>query len=211
MPSLPRQSEADRTAGRRYLQNRGIDPETIENAERAGFLRYTGGAVLFCGYDQGGLTGVTRCVTRRAIESSAPVQKRDLLGSDKRFPPILPGNPKSVWIVEGGVDALALHSLARRQGELAPTVIMTGGANVRAFLDREPIQALLRRADRVTIARDNERDPAIQARTDLEHDRQRSRVQAITGKTVKDWKPEHGKDLAEHNQREASRGRGMSR
>ena len=211
LPSLPKQTEADRKAGRSYLQNRGIDLDIIEAAERAGFVRYTSGAALFVGYDQGGLTGLARCVTRRAIERSDPIQKRELRGSDKRYPPILPGNPKSVWIVEGGVDALALHNMAKHRGEAAPTVIVSGGANVRSFLDTEPIRTLLRRADRVVIARDNERDPAIQARTDLEHDQQRERVHAITGKEVMDWKSDRAKDLAQHNEWKIGRGRGMER
>jgi hypothetical protein len=64
--------------------------ETIEHAEEAGMVRYTGGAVLFVGYDS---RGPVQNVTRRAIDEADPIQKRDLLGSDKRFPPVLPGDP----------------------------------------------------------------------------------------------------------------------
>ncbi|WP_223925564.1 hypothetical protein, partial [Aeromonas caviae] len=38
----------------------------------------------------------------RADAPADPVQKRDLRGSDKIYPPILPGDPAKVWIVEGG-------------------------------------------------------------------------------------------------------------
>ncbi|WP_223930825.1 hypothetical protein, partial [Aeromonas caviae] len=36
---------------------------------------------------------------------------------DKSYPPILPGDPAKVWIVEGGPDALALHDIAKRSGQ----------------------------------------------------------------------------------------------
>lgn len=94
--------------------------------------------------------GRARNATRRAIDPADEVQQRDLRGSDKRFPPVLPGNPISVWIVEGGTDALALHSMARRGGQQTPTVLVSGGANVRGVLETEAAQVLLRQADRVT-------------------------------------------------------------
>lgn len=208
-PTLPPEAGPDRDAGRAYLKRRGIGLETIRAAEQVGFLRYVQGAVLFVGRDA---AGQVRNVSRRAVDRAEEVQKRDFRGSDKRYPPILPGNPASVWIVEGGTDALALHELARRSGQQPPTVLVSGGANVRAFLDMPVIQALLRRAGQVTIARDRESDPVKQAETDAAHDQQRERVQEITGRTVRDWRPPVGvKDLAEYNEREAARQRGMTR
>ncbi|WP_148721735.1 hypothetical protein, partial [Klebsiella pneumoniae] len=53
----------------------------------------------------------------RAPSGFDPVQKRDLRGSDKIYPPILPGDPAKVWIVERGPDALALHDIAKRSGQ----------------------------------------------------------------------------------------------
>jgi hypothetical protein len=35
------------------------------------------------------------------------ITKMDLKGSDKRFSAALPGHKRQVWIVEGGIDALA--------------------------------------------------------------------------------------------------------
>jgi hypothetical protein len=201
-PRMPKQEVASRALGRDYLINdRGISMDTIEHAERSGLLRYVDGGVLFVGYDQ---AGTPQNITRRAIGPSDPVQKRDFRGSDKRYPPILPGDPSIVWIVEGGADALALHDIAKRQGRLQPTVIVSGGANVRSFLEQVEVQAILRQAERVTIAGENERDEATQKRTDEAHQKQVQRVKEITGRAVKSWTPKQylGKDLAEMNYRQ---------
>ncbi|MGC9129195.1 MAG: toprim domain-containing protein, partial [Acidithiobacillus sp.] len=161
-PQLPVQTHNAREVGRDDLMRRGISLDTIVHAEKAGMLRYADGAVLFVGYDR---AGTAQNVTRRATDPSDEVQKRDLRGSDKSYPPILPGDPARVWIVEGGADALALHDIAKRKGELPPTVIVSGGANVRSFLEREHVQDILRRAERVTIAGENEKNPETQQRT----------------------------------------------
>ena len=155
-PQLPAQGLAAREHGRDYLKGRGISPDTIEHAEKAGMVRYADGGVLFVGYDR---TGTAQNATRRAIAPADPVQKRDLRGSDKSYPPILPGDPAKVWIVEGGPDALALHDIAKRSGQQPPTVIVSGGANVRSFLERDDVQAILKRAERVTVAGENEKNP----------------------------------------------------
>ncbi|MGD7503780.1 DUF3991 domain-containing protein, partial [Ralstonia pseudosolanacearum] len=88
-------------AGRAYLRDqRLIDDDSIGYAEQSQMLRYdSDGRLLFAGYDD---QGRARNVTRRAINSRESVQKRDLKGSDKSFPPILPGDKGApVWIVEG--------------------------------------------------------------------------------------------------------------
>ncbi|HDS4790969.1 TPA: hypothetical protein QH391_005235, partial [Klebsiella pneumoniae subsp. pneumoniae] len=92
-PQLPAQGLAAREHGRDYLKGRGISPDTIEHAEKAGMVRYADGGVLFVGYDR---TGTAQNATRRAIAPADPVQKRDLRGSDKIYPPILPGDPAKV-------------------------------------------------------------------------------------------------------------------
>ena len=162
MPEPPRrerparwpQSRADRHAGRVYLHGRGISPATLDHAERTGFLRYTGGGVLFVGRDG---SGALRNVGKRLIAPGPDEPpKRDLAGSDKQYPPILPGNPRVVWIVEGGVDALAARDLAMRRGKAPPTVLVSGGAGVRCFLDHPTVQTLLLHADSVVVVRDNE-------------------------------------------------------
>ena len=195
---VPEQAAQDMRRGRAYLQSRGISPETIEQAEKAGMLRYARGGVLFVGRDG---SGTVQSATRRATDPADAVQKRDLRGSDKSYPPILPGDPAKVWIVEGGADALALHDIARRSGKQPPTVIVSGGAQVRSFLERAEVQAALRRADRVTVAGENEKTDEAQARADAGHQRQAGRVAEITGREVRRWTPAaaQGKDLADVN------------
>jgi len=166
-------------------------------------VRYADGGVLFVGYDR---AGTAQNATRRAIAPADPVQKRDLRGSDKSYPPILPGDPAKVWIVEGGPDALALHDIAKRSGQQPPTVIVSGGANVRSFLERGDVQTILKQAERVIVAGENEKNPEAQAKADAGHQKQAQRVAEITGREVRQWtpKPEHGKDLADMNARQVA-------
>lgn len=203
-PRVPVQSPVDRDQGRDYLKGRGISAQTIQHAEKTGMVQYTDGAVLFVGRDQ---DGKVQNVNRRATKADDPVQKRDFRGSDKSYPPILPGDPATVWIVEGGPDALALHDIAKRSGQQQPTVIVSGGANVRSFLEREQVQEMLKRADRVTVCGENERTLDAQARADQGHQRQADRVAEITGREVRQWTPpeQGGKDLADYNRAHAQK------
>ena len=198
-PALLPQTRADRHAGRGYLHGRGVSSDTLDHAERTGFLRYTGG-VLFVGRD---VNGQARHITKRAIDPGPDEKpKRDLAGSDKQYPPLLPGNPRVVWIVEGGVDALAARDLAQRRGKAPPTVLVSGGATVRCFLDHPTVQTLLLHADAVVVVRDNESTAKKQAETDSAHDLQIVRIRELRS-TCGDWRPPAGvKDVAELNQRE---------
>lgn len=175
-------------AGRSYLRDmRMIDDDSMDYAEQSQMLRYDPqGRLLFAGYDA---DGRARNVTRRAIDSRETVQKRDLRGSDKSFPPILPGDKgASVWIVEGGVDAIALHAEARATGRQIPQIIVSGGSGVRSFLENREVQQMLRDAPRVTIAADNEKDADTQARTDAQHEAQEAAVAAFNPE-VTVWHP----------------------
>jgi hypothetical protein len=194
--ALPPFKPHQRSAGRAYLAGRGISPATLDAAEAAGMLRYALDAVLFVGYDE---AGQPRSATKRMIDDDATPNKRDLRGSVKAFCPVLPGDPATLWIVEGGTDALAVQDREGRGGKPAPTVIVTGGAGVRSFLDRPVIHALLRKAARVVIACENEKDTETQARTDAHHAQQRDRVCRIApGAAVQLWHPPAGcKDVAQ--------------
>ena len=199
LPQIPTPGPTARDRGREYLRGRGISTESILHAEEGAFVRYADGAVFFVGYDQ---QGRARSATRRAIDPADAVQKRELRGSDKAFPAILfgdHGDRSAVWIVEGGVDALALHDLARRAGKAPPTALVSGGAAVIAFFGQVEIQALLRQAHRVVIAGEHEKSPAAQERADAGHLRQAERVAEITGHAPCIWKPKVGNDLAELN------------
>lgn len=175
-------------SGRAYLRDqRLIDDDSIGHAEESQMLRYDpDGRLLFAGYDD---QGRARNVTRRAINSRETVQKRDLKGSDKSFPPILPGDQGApVWIVEGGVDAIALHAEARAKGKIIPNIIVSGGSGVKSFLENAQVQQLMRGAPKVTIACDNEKDTETQARTDAQHASQRNAV-ASFNREVSLWHP----------------------
>ena len=145
--------------------------------------------------------GVAQSVTKRATSPKAAFQQRDFRSSDKSWPAILPGDPRDVWIVEGGADALALQDLATRQGVPVPSVIVSGGANVLAFLERASVQKLLKQADRVTVAGKIKKSDKAQARADAGRQKQAERIKEITGRKVLRWwpEPEQGRDLAEQN------------
>ena len=198
-PVVPPETADGKRQGREYLEGRGISIETIQHAEKTGFLRHVRDAVLFLGRD---VSGAIQNVIRRATKSSDPVQKRDFRGSDKRHPPILPGDPSNVWLVEGCPDALALHDLTARAGVERPTAIVTGGINVLALFQSERIYAILRSAQSVTLARDREKDADTQAKANIAAEKQSAAIEAITGFAPRPWwpKPGQGKDLADVNQ-----------
>ena len=196
-PTMPVQTQADLKAGRAYLFDRGISLETIEYAEKVGMLRYSQGAVLFVGYDE---KRVAQSITRRSINASEAIQKRDLMGSDKRHPAMLQGAPGAVLVVEGGMDALAAMDLERRQKRPMPTVLVSGGANVRAWIETPWIQKVLKLAKKIVVAFEREKKPEAQAKTDAAHELQIQRLREVCSAQVEEWKPPVGaKDLAELN------------
>lgn len=175
-------------AGRAYLRGKHlIDDDSIAHAEGASMLGYDPeGRLLFTGHDE---HGRVRNVTRQATHSRESVQKRDLRGSDKAFPPILPGDKgASVLIVASGVDAIAAHAEARTKGQVIPQIIVSGGCGVRSFLENRQVQQLLREAPRITIACDNATDPAIQRRVDAQYAEQQKVIGAFNPE-VRLWHP----------------------
>ncbi|NBO31879.1 MAG: DUF3991 domain-containing protein [Cyanobacteria bacterium WB6_1B_304] len=196
---IPRQVENERKLGRQYLhEKRGISFDTINHAEKVGLIKYSDKGVLFIGYDE---NQNVKNVTQRSIKESNAIQKMDYKGSDKQYCQILDGNKKSIWIVEGGIDALALRDLALRQKQDPPTILISGGANVKSFLERDSIQNLLKDASRVTIAVENERNVQAQNRSDQGHERQSEKIREIVGeqKEVRSWSHPSFKDVAEMN------------
>ena len=198
-PRIPTNSEQGQWLGRMYLEERGISPETTEHAERSGFLRYLNDGLLFVGYSAGKVWNATK----RAFDPNAEIPKRDLAGSDKSKPQVLPGNSKTIWVVEGGVDALALQDIAKRSGKEPPTVIVSGGAGVLSFFDNPEIQEKIRAASVVVVAKDNEKDAEVQGKTDALHSKQVERAKQLNPDAqVIDWKPQAPeiKDIAELNE-----------
>jgi len=198
-PTVPAQTDADVKRGREYLTGRGISLETIEQAEKSGMLRYSRGAVLFVGRDE---RGIAQNIMRRSVDPSETVQKRDLAGTDKRHPQMLLGDPGTVWLVEGGTDALAAHDLAQRESRPVPTVLVTGGAGVRSFLETPWVQKVLRLAKRVFVAFEREDSLEIQVKTDAAHQLQMQRLREVCSADaeVLGWQPPEGaKDVASLN------------
>lgn len=196
-PIVPEQTEADVKRGRAYLVERGISLETIEHAEKTRMLRYSAGGVLFVGHDE---AGTAQNIMRRSVDPLELVQKRDLKGTDKRHPQMLAGDLDTVWLVEGGTDALAAHDLAQRESRPVPTVLVTGGANVRGFLQTLWVQKILQFAKKVIVAFERESTPEAQAKTDAAHKVQLERLREVCSAQVEGWQPPEGvKDLAELN------------
>ena len=197
-PVVPFQRPSDEGSGREYLAGRGISYETLDAAREHGFLQYSEGAVLFVGYDD---HGQAQNICRRAISESDPVQKRDFKGSDKSFPAVLEGDPKNVWVVEGGVDALAVQDMYRMTDRPPPTVIVSGGANTISWVER--CRDILQQADQVVLAHEREKDAETQAHTDAGHAKQIRRIEDITEQPVDEWRPPVGtKDFADYHLRE---------
>lgn len=214
-PKMPAQDPADVRRGRAYLFERGITLETIEQAEKAGMLRYSARGVLFVGRDD---AGTAQNIMRRAVDASELVQKRDLFGTDKRHPQMLLGATDTVLIVEGGTDALAAVDIARREKRPAPTVLVSGGANVKGFMQTPWVQKVLKLAKKVIVAFEREATPEAQAKTDAAHLVQMQRLREVCSAQVTGWKPPEGiKDMAALNlhqvqrawEREQERSRGM--
>jgi hypothetical protein len=196
-PTMPAQSPEDVQRGREYLRGRGISLETIVEAETAGMLRYSAGGVLFVGMDE---RGRAQNIMRRSVDASEAVQKRDLRGTDKQHPQMLRGASETVLIVEGGTDALAVIDIARREKRPAPTVLVSGGANVRSFMQTPWVQRVLRLAKKVVVAFERESTPEVQAKTDAAHELQMQRLQEVCTAQVTAWKPPEGiKDTAALN------------
>ena len=163
-----------------------------------------------CGSSGGMAKGHGANVSQRLIAPGADEKpKRDLAGSDQTYPPILPGNPRVVWIVEGGVDALATRDLALRRGKVPPTVLVSGGATVGAVSSTtQPCKPGCCRPIRWSWCGTTNARNSKQAETDAAHDRQIARIRELRG-TCADWRPPVGvKDVAELNLREQGAGVG---
>lgn len=188
---LPEGTEAHRQAGRAYLSARGVSSAALDAAEDCGMLCYCPGGVLFVGRDA---DGQPRSATRRGYLPTDPRPKRDLSGTDKSWPAYVPGQPGELWVVEGGVDALALMTLHPCS---YPSIIITGGVHVMSWLDNAHVQGRLERLWRCTVAGEWEKDQETQARTAAQRKKLMERLREHVPE-VKTWMPPAGrKDLGE--------------
>ncbi|MDR7927439.1 relaxase/mobilization nuclease domain-containing protein [Acidithiobacillus thiooxidans] len=188
-----------------YLQDRGISQKTIRSAQGAGFLRFVDykgiPSVAFCGRGDGQL----RSMTLRLIQSiqswdgKKPLTKLEVKHSDKSYPAIWRGDdPSSVWVVEGGIDALAVIDWYKTHRKPIPSVIVSGGAGVRSFLDQTHVQKILKEADTVYVAMEREKNTKIQAKTDAAHEQQIDTIWKLGCEKVFAWMPPvDTKDIAD--------------
>ena len=126
---------------------------------------------------------MTMTTTMRTSAATAE-QKRDFKGSEKYYPQILKGNKKTVWIVEGGVDALALHDLAKRAAKEPPMVLVTGGANVLSSFKNPTVHEILKNSEKIIISLENEKSLETQEFTNKAHLKQKSLINEISGKNA---------------------------
>lgn len=162
--------------GRIYLIARGLSRTILAAAEQAGVIHYLRDGVAFVGRDtRGAVRAVTvRHYEPRSLADGTSIAKRDLRGSDKAFPVVVPGDLSRIVIVEGAISALAIQCLSELRGRVPPTVIATGGVNPLRWITEQqsPASAMVVGPLDVTIVAENELgsggvlDAVKQARTD---------------------------------------------
>jgi hypothetical protein len=162
-PRVPRLAAA--SEGRAYLVSRGISPGTIAAAEECGAISYCRGAVVFLGRDHSTPGSPVRLAALRYLEArpgpdGTPMTKRDLAGSDKTFPVLLPGGTEVCCIVEGGTNALAMRDLWQALHGVVPTILATGGVGVRHWVSaNQAARHVVASSDQVVIVGENETTP----------------------------------------------------
>lgn len=216
--TVPTTAEHERL-GRAYCTKRGISDETVEFALQNkvigfgvsnfdGDIAQNRAGVRLLGYDAEG--NIRSAETRHfTMRRSALAEK----GCDRAYCPILPGNPKVIYIAEGCFDGLALLDMCRRHKVDMPTVIISGGCG-RTFVENEVIKPLLLAAEKIVIWAENERGDSIdhqarkQAETDKKHALQRTDMidAGITAEIVIKKPRGDFKDLAEKNHFEFNAG-----
>jgi hypothetical protein len=212
---FPPEAKSSIEAGRAYLmETRGILPEVLAEAEYRRAVRYAQDYVGFCGYDE---RGRLRNVSMRSIGRLTPATARtwNMTGSDKSYPTIFLGCVEQVWIVEGGVDGLAVQCLCIKTGLPLPTTIVSGGGLTLSFLDNPAVQALLRKAQTVWLAGEREKDEETQRALDQAHAKQKAKVLKVLADgpgRVRTWMPPEGvKDIADRNFKFEAEEKGVGR
>jgi len=188
-----------------YVQGRGISWSTVTAAEADDFLQRSEKGLTFIGHDSKGniKQADTRLMKPFKDDNGKEIRFLCAEGSDRSYPPILPGSPdsKSVHIVEGGFDALALREYLARKGQDA-TIIMSGGKDNTRWTEHQHIRDLMA-GKTITVWRDNEKTPKVQAEADeafqkLTVSLQQARVRDL----VVSRPPSNLKDMAELNKHE---------
>lgn len=207
---LPFETNRNVVEMEQYLEERGISKETIEHADNSAFIYALDNGVGFVGYDNIDKEDwIPKFVDKRLMEPEQTqdgdlINKRCLKNSNATYVPCLPGETmKNVVIVEGGVDALAVHDIYKRRNEEKPTVIMTGGANNLKWLDGPQAELILKQADKVVMCHDNENTQEKQDITDKARSKQADLIKVKFGVEVETFRPDgQFKDIADQNKHE---------
>ena len=199
-PAWP-QTRADRQAGRVYLQGRGLSADTLDHAERTGFLRYARGGVLFVGRDG---QGAARNVSQRLI--AARSRRKTEARSGGQRPDRIRRSCRATRAWSGSWRAASMpwrrgtwrSGAARRR----PRCWSAAGPRCAVSWTTRPCKPCCCTPIRWSWCGTTNARNSKQAETDAAHDRQIARIRELRG-TCADWRPPVGvKDVAELNQRE---------
>ena len=174
-----------------------ISKNTLSEAERTGFIRYTSKGIVFAGYDS---QGQLRNATLHSLNPDEQMKRRDIEGSDKKYPQILPGNPKSLWFVGSGFEALALHDMAKRKDNDPPTVIIASGSEISECLDNAEIRQKLYSAENIVIGKERAKYRKNRSYKNSDYKIQAEIIEKLTDEKVIVYTlPDKIKSLADYN------------
>lgn len=183
-------------------KERGVRWSTINEAQSDGFLaKSQKGFTFLGGLGHGNIKQAeTRLMKPFINEDGKEIRFLCAEGSDRSYPPILPGSPTSteVHLVEGGFDALGLREYLKRR-DRNDTIVMTGGKDNTNWLKHKHIKELMV-GKTVNIWRDNEKSPEVQAQADEAFAKLLESLRNAGVQKIKDNRvPEGVKDIAHLN------------
>lgn len=163
LAELPEPTAAHITAGVDYLKTRGIERSTFEMLRAAGNAQYTRDGLCFIGRKPNGAPGLqeTRLIDPKPDNNNPDKLKKHSVseGSKRIYAITIMGtNQKTVEIVEGNFDAMALFEMNKRNlaANYQPTIIISGGKDTTRFLENTAIIELLKNATLIKCYGDNE-------------------------------------------------------
>ena len=149
----------DNRAGRDYLIGRGISLDTIRLCEEQKILGYTDDGVCFLGRD---VSGTLKYIAHRYYKEM-PIpddpgetrNKKDAYGSQKTYcfnvVPRDSDKPFAAYIVEGGINALAVYDICRSRGEENVLIQTTGSVAGDDWMENPITAPLFKKAKTVTM------------------------------------------------------------
>ena len=162
LQKMPEPTDAHIAAGIIYLNSRGIDQSTFEMLRNSGNAQYAWNGLAFIGRDS---NGAPKLMETRLINPLPNINKlgkfiKHLVeeGSQRKYAIVINGsNPKSIEIVEGNFDGMALYEMNKRLLPVQSTIIISGGKDNMKFLENPDIVEILKNAESVKCYGDNEK------------------------------------------------------